>query len=389
MASSGAECAEPELWDRTSTIVLSIDRTVNVSSVVSVIQCLLYGAYVVLFGICVHILSKRRAGRYRLHCLLITVLFAFATVAVIVVTVTMVRDNQNSLEKAMSFAALCIPRYGEIESWVSNHFPLVGSRNLDLKLGLVRTVLLIGSNIFADTILIWRCFVLWGRRRRIIILPVLSCMANNASAIISLATAPEYMIKTVIYGITNCKEYHFYAAFLIGSVLTNVFITGLLAGRILYISRQSTDYIGKDVNKMYRMILAITLESGLLYPVFLIIFLSCYISDSEQFSRSLSGLRAPGVISLVAGYSLHQIAGIAPTLVIVRTSLGISIEDSRSLVSTFRTQADDQALRSDRTVLDDSRSAMRERAPTHPTDIEARGDQHLPLPSAIGTYSPL
>ncbi|ESK87345.1 hypothetical protein Moror_10912 [Moniliophthora roreri MCA 2997] len=337
------------------------------SSVVSVIQCLLYGAYVVLFGICVHILSKRRAGRYRLHCLLITVLFAFATVAVIVVTVTMVRHNQNSLEKAMSFAALCIPRYGEIESWVSNHFPLVGSRNLDLKLGLVRTVLLIGSNIFADTILIWRCFVLWGRRRRIIILPVLSCMANNASAIISLATAPEHMIKTVIYGITNSKEYHFYAAFLIGSVLTNVFITGLLAGRILYISRQSTDYIGKDVNKMYRMILA----------------------HNFGFSRSLSGLRAPGVISLVAGYSLHQIAGIAPTLVIVRTSLGTSIEDSRSLVSTFRTQADDQALRSNRTALDDSRSAMRERAPTHPTDIEARGAQHLPPPSAIGTYSPL
>ncbi|KAK7016808.1 hypothetical protein VNI00_018795 [Paramarasmius palmivorus] len=116
---------------------------------------------------------------------------------------------------------------------------------------------------------------------------------------------------------------------------------------------------------MYKTVVAITMESGLIYPATLIIYIAFTLADSElslQPGFSARGT-AYSIFSVVSQYALHQAAGIAPTLVIVRTSLGIAIEDTKSCITTFRAgQRDDtqvdipQSQSTGGPVLDISRS---------------------------------
>ncbi|KAK7045389.1 hypothetical protein VNI00_007640 [Paramarasmius palmivorus] len=90
---------------------------------------------------------------------------------------------------------------------------------------------------------------------------------------------------------------------------------------------------------MYKTVVAITMESGFIYPTTLIIYIAFTVAGSElSFQPLVSPTRSTtySIFSTVAQYTLHQAAGIAPTLVIVRTSLGIAIEDTKSCISTFR-----------------------------------------------------
>ncbi|KAK7045384.1 hypothetical protein VNI00_007633 [Paramarasmius palmivorus] len=138
----------------------------------------------------------------------------------------------------------------------------------------------------------------------------------------------------------------------------------LEAGRIIYISREATKYIGKSHRNMYKTVVAITMESGLIYPTTLIIYIAFTVAGSQSEIREvLPRSTTYSIFSTVAQYTLHQAAGIAPTLVIVRTSLGIAIEDTKSCITTFRAgQRDDtqvDILQSQSTggpVLDISRS---------------------------------
>ncbi|KAK7045387.1 hypothetical protein VNI00_007638 [Paramarasmius palmivorus] len=155
--------------------------------------------------------------------------------------------------------------------------------------------------------------------------------------------------------------FYMYMVFLICTVATNLLLTVLIAGRIIYISREATKYVGKNPRNMYRTAIAVTLESGLIYPVLLIIYIASSRLNSGGESTNLSPYY---FISIVAYSALNQAAGIAPTLVIVRTSLGIAIEDTKSCISTFRaeqhddsdSQADIPQSQSTGAILDISRS---------------------------------
>ncbi|EEB99076.1 hypothetical protein MPER_01306 [Moniliophthora perniciosa FA553] len=88
-------------------------------------------------------------------------------------------------------------------------------------------------------------------------------------------------------------------------------VTFLIAGRILLIEHRTKAFLGRNVQAMYRTAIAATVESGMFYPLALLLF---------AFSRS------PGIIQVMY-YSLTLILGIAPTLIIVRTGLGTCVGD--------------------------------------------------------------
>uniref|UniRef100_A0A0W0G464 Uncharacterized protein n=1 Tax=Moniliophthora roreri TaxID=221103 RepID=A0A0W0G464_MONRR len=50
------------------------------NEITAVVQALFYGVYIVLFGICLHILLKKRKGCYKYHLLATTVLFLLASI---------------------------------------------------------------------------------------------------------------------------------------------------------------------------------------------------------------------------------------------------------------------------------------------------------------------
>ncbi|THU78427.1 hypothetical protein K435DRAFT_876642 [Dendrothele bispora CBS 962.96] len=115
------------------------------------------------------------------------------------------------------------------------------------------------------------------------------------------------------------------------NAFTNLMLTSLIAGRIWYISHQNSKYLSSNdrvsssTNRKYSSIIAIILESGLLYPIFLILFIILTFGTFPMKDR-LNISHASAIVS----DNLALIAAIAPTLIIVRTGLGISIENNRS-----------------------------------------------------------
>lgn len=70
----------------------------------SQVEFLVYGVYIVLFGICILVLTKAKIKRpyYRFHCLSVTALFILATISVAINTVDIAISGFGSVGLAVS-----------------------------------------------------------------------------------------------------------------------------------------------------------------------------------------------------------------------------------------------------------------------------------------------
>ncbi|KAJ7916943.1 hypothetical protein B0H13DRAFT_2322898 [Mycena leptocephala] len=129
------------------------------------------------------------------------------------------------------------------------------------------------NNSIADGFVIYRCYVVWNSDWRVIVLPVMLLVASTA-------------------------------------------------GRIWWISRQPRAYLGAAAQRRYASSIALVVESGMVYSATILTFLIVI-----SFPSVAPTLEEP-LLQIVT-----QVMGIAPTLIIVRVGLGVSVEDS---MSTFR-----------------------------------------------------
>ncbi|THV00206.1 hypothetical protein K435DRAFT_611598, partial [Dendrothele bispora CBS 962.96] len=86
------------------------------------------------------------------------------------------------------------------------------------------------------------------------------------------------------------------------------------AGRIWWIGRQVSKHLGSEQSRVTRYNMAICFESGVIYPLALLPAFVINLSDTSLVFVDLTPV-------------LIQIVGIAPTLIVVRIALGISIEN--------------------------------------------------------------
>ncbi|KAF7293164.1 Ras-GEF domain-containing protein [Mycena chlorophos] len=101
-----------------------------------------------------------------------------------------------------------------------------------------------------------------------------------------------------------------------GVFLTNVLSSALTAGRIWFMSRSFTKLVGIKRRKRYTELMVIILESGLIYPALLLITIVVFVAPPTP---------TVAVLSCIA--VVYHIVGIAPTLIIVRVSLGVNEDE--------------------------------------------------------------
>ncbi|KAF9066447.1 hypothetical protein BDP27DRAFT_1011583 [Rhodocollybia butyracea] len=168
------------------------------------------------------------------------------------------------------------------------------------------------ANIIADALLLYRCYVVWGARKYIIVGPFLISLVNT--------TLEKENVSQVLNEVKNgnvgsgenaslqtASAISF--SFLIVNLLTNLILTGLIAGRIWWISKETRRALGGADDKRIGSIATMVLESGLLYPVALAIGLALKLTETVTEVHPI----------------LTIIVGMAPTLIMVRTELGINI----------------------------------------------------------------
>ncbi|KAJ7480279.1 hypothetical protein B0H11DRAFT_1916020 [Mycena galericulata] len=120
------------------------------------------------------------------------------------------------------------------------------------------------------------------------------------------------------------------------SILTNIILIALTAGRIWWIRRDARVLSESASIRIYNTVITIILESGAIYCFSVLIFV-IFVSSVDN-KMMLSVLRA----------AMPQIVNIAPALIIVRVGLGRAFEDTadsehgrtrRAPLSTFNIQS--------------------------------------------------
>ncbi|KIK57250.1 hypothetical protein GYMLUDRAFT_247208 [Collybiopsis luxurians FD-317 M1] len=317
-------------------MALKYDFVIN-PFIVIFISVLLYGVHLTLFINAIYLLTRKQrvqAHRY-FHIVTLVALFLFATAAIIV--------------DIIGSAGAIIVTFELFDGTITT---VEQSNGSILLLNILEEVILLMyslANIVADAILLFRLYAVWGRRRSVLVVPVIVVILNNILAIIDTAIrlrvnvmvdGPEKnqsMSDSDMFWAENATVMTF--TFMIVNLVVNTLVTGLIgespnilgslhfihillafleAGRIWWISRNINALYGrKGSQRKYARVVAIILESGVLYPVSILVALVI----TQRIPTS------PNLFAILA-----EVVAIAPTLIIVRVAMGVDINEEQGVV---------------------------------------------------------
>ncbi|PBK60849.1 hypothetical protein ARMSODRAFT_679423 [Armillaria solidipes] len=153
------------------------------------------------------------------------------------------------------------------------------------------------SSILADTTIIWRCWIVWGRRWLTILLPILLLFSAIAFKII--ATYEQYTTPDGFF----IQFFVMYSSFILASTLL---CTLLIIYRIFTVARAGGE-TGSTL-RAYRHVIEVLVESSALYSVVLILYTAFFALDD---------------VTMIYFDALAAIArGVAPTLLVGRVAAG-------------------------------------------------------------------
>ncbi|KAL0564476.1 hypothetical protein V5O48_017570 [Marasmius crinis-equi] len=242
------------------------------------LQFLFYGFYIMSFTVCLIVLKRRPKTKERtFHYTMIISLFVLATLGIV--------DN----------TALAVVQAGSyFYQWAGDDIMADHKKTLEM---------------MAHLLPAFRCYAIWDFKRIIIIIPGIACLLSNAIGIVSMAItvsaglSPHSLLAQWISKSTYLENVYF-----ILNALINVVLTSMVAGKIWMSASQPGDFLPARSKKRYISIASIVFQSGLIYPLVLVI--------SVPFT----------LFPPLAGWDLYplliQFAGICPTLMIVRVGLG-------------------------------------------------------------------
>ncbi|KAJ7101435.1 hypothetical protein B0H15DRAFT_756419, partial [Mycena belliarum] len=258
-------------------------------------EAIFYGIYLILFGIAIAVLTRRRPANKesRLPMLAVTCwMFSLCTVHFAL--------NFNNVYNGL----MVHPR------------PHIAAE----------TKLLAGADMLfsitdwcSQLILIYRCYLVWGKSIWVIILPLIMSFATVACgiALIGLVltinpTAPVAPAALVPVGTAGFSL----------SLCLNFIVSALIIGRIWHISRENRVQGVALTDSSIQRAMGIVVEAGLLFLAAQFVFVVLFAIAHP----------AQAAVEPVA----TQVYGISPTLIIVRVGLGSSYEPTAAPASSLR-----------------------------------------------------
>ncbi|KAF8066759.1 hypothetical protein FPV67DRAFT_1416807, partial [Lyophyllum atratum] len=217
------------------------------------------GIYFLLFGSCVVILCRKD----RIPWILLLAATAMFSLASADMGYTLDLVFQHLLKGELTYEALS-PKY----------------------------VMYVTNSAMADTVLLYRCYLIWSSKTWVIIGPAILLVAATACGFVFEGRSIALERYSWIY--------------LSMSVAVNIITTAIAAGRLMYVSRSARVMLGEDVSRRYRSTVGVIIESGFIYTLYTSLDLI---------------LRNNATANIILDSGLIQIVGIMPTLIIVQTSL--------------------------------------------------------------------
>ncbi|KAI3621135.1 hypothetical protein WG66_014384 [Moniliophthora roreri] len=170
-----------------------------------------------------------------------------------------------------------------------------------------RQAIYVTNNNVADALLVYRLYVIWNYHVKIIIGPILLLLATAVCG------------YRAVWGFSNIREgedtyarevFTWGLALFALSLLLNLIVTTLIAGRLWWCGKRMTAALGRRV------------ESGAIYSVCVFMVLITFVVKTNG--------------AYIVYNALAQVVGMNPFLIIVRVGLGLSAHDSTARQTTAR-----------------------------------------------------
>jgi len=166
----------------------------------------------------------------------------------------------------------------------------------------------------SDTIIVWRCWVVWGRNWAVAALPMLMAIGT---AVAGYGAIAQYWIK-VFDAESLAASVRWGTAMFAVSLATNSLVTLLTAARIWMVTRRSSVMIAGPSRT--RSALLLLIESGaFVFSIKLLEFILFKLTPDD----GIHGLNALYVVFEV----IPQVVGLMPTLIVFTVNARVSITD--------------------------------------------------------------
>ncbi|PIL27359.1 hypothetical protein GSI_10506 [Ganoderma sinense ZZ0214-1] len=276
---------------------MALEVLPNISVLISIwMETLFYGMYVVLFFSSIFFLSRAR------NTIVQGWVIRLATILMFCIATTHMAINVRRLVEGF---ILPTDKTETLSYLYDIHQPL----------NIVKQYLWVFNNVIADGIIVWRLYTLWNFQ--VCILPITLLLSTTAFGLVSATSLlPQIGAGNSIF-VSHLSRFATtqYAI----SLTNNVFVTGLITGRIWYVTRDicaSESTTSSD----YRRAILIVIESGALYALTQVVQLAWYVA------------KFPGLYFVAD--SFVQIMAIVPTSVVLLVALGRTlVEESQAAAS--------------------------------------------------------
>jgi len=240
------------------------------------LETLGYGTYIVIFPRCLGILRKRQIGRGLMSYLLITMVITF-----ILITMHLIVD----LTRAFTAFTGNMDYPGSPEKYYAN---------VDTALVMTKNASYITATLLSDALLVYRTFIVWGRKHWVVVLPALLLLLDAAMSVwFTWSLNQAKPGKSVLISTAFARSKYFYAA----TLAVNLLCTFLIAFRIWHIHRTSNCC---SELKHKNNVLSAILESAAIYTAILLCLIGTSVSDNSAMFIFLNSL--PPVIGSVFSY---------------------------------------------------------------------------------------
>ncbi|TFK48287.1 hypothetical protein OE88DRAFT_568658 [Heliocybe sulcata] len=246
----------------------------------------------------------------------------------------------------LNFAATLFSAFGDPAN------PDPSTVNLDNIFATVDNFLTVTTNLVADCLLAWRCYIIWGRKPAVITVPTLFIVVGTvAGYTYSGYSVQSYLLAQVgIEGypspsvtvfnelsreqdLENVLTTVFYAM----TFASNVVMTGLIVGRIWWLHRNFRESAAGIDTRLYANLVTLFVESGGIHSTLLL------LSMATVSSSSIGVYEAYAIVSSLAIIT----AGLSPTLIIVLLALGRTANPTAAAAQTTMAFAAPPRVRSE------------------------------------------
>ncbi|KAJ7100387.1 hypothetical protein C8R44DRAFT_351765 [Mycena epipterygia] len=162
------------------------------------------------------------------------------------------------------------------------------------------------NNLLTDLLLLYRCYIIWGSKKVVLLLPAACILATVVLSVLAWITHPDGQV----YLVDSRAPF-------IMTLGTNALLMCLAIGRIWYAGRQVQILQNhRGFRNQYNSAIALLLESGAMYCLCLVLWVISLTSTLGLSTESES------IFSGITGALVGQTVNIAPTVILVRVGKG-------------------------------------------------------------------